>query len=244
MAEGIPVCRRSALVCVAIQAAVSAGVICADVNALKTTAGGPLVFVPCAGQAAARDLLDARPADALSVRNAVCAQIDLFRAGFHAKSVPVRDVFQSGRKGNHIFAQQPGSAQSVHLGVYFFVPVKKRDDDGVGILRKPFCHSFKRAQMPLGRAARADEDGVIPPDDPLSAELLRKLLKSGDQDIRLIRQVLLDIMPVSGQGKLKIVRKGRKLMKPLHHRERIFCPKNNTVHDLRGNRDPAYLTGV
>ena len=85
------------------------------------------------------------------------------------------------------------------------------------------------------------KDRIIAPDHSLFSDPVRQLPECRNEHFLLIRQSRLDLPPISGQGKLKIIHITAEFIQIREHGHRVLRPEHNTVDHFRGKIYPAHL---
>lgn len=97
--------------------------------------------------------------------------------------------------------------------------------------------------MLVYRVAAIEKNGVITPDDTLSADQFRQCLESADSFIQQ-RKIAFDLIIVGIQSKLKVIPIVIEPIQLVHKGSGIFAPEDNTVNEIRSESDSADLMYV
>ncbi len=175
----------------------------------------------------------------MPVADAELGQVETFRTGFQGQMILLRDIRKTACQliylrrvqGLKLFAQMP-------------VQVNKADDALLGVPGQPLGQFLKIIHMVISGVPRRQEDGIIPPDDPLRANSSGQLLKSRNDSVIFAGDARLQILSVGRQGELKIEGVVFQKGKAVQHGNGILCPEHDTVHHLRGQGDAADLVKI
>ena len=157
---------------VAVAAAMQAGVVLADVNALHAVADFALsrVFLDVDGRA--DDFLDAILVDTGAVFDAVGVEVDCLGARLQGNA----RAFGQAREalGDHLHLGDAERVQCERLCVALrlAIEVEKTDDAAVGVRRELLEHRGEVVQVLPDGVAVVEQDGVVAPDHAFLAELL------------------------------------------------------------------------
>ena len=79
----------------------------------------------------------------------------------------------------------------------------------------------------------AQENRIISPNYSFGSKFVWKALKWGNNNIAFRRYIALDIFAVRGQRELKIISIFFLYIQSVQHRQWVFCPKYNSIYDIR-----------
>lgn len=229
---------------IAVAAAVQAGVILADVDALHAVADVALsrVFLDVDGRA--DDALDAFLVDAGPVLDAVGGEVDCLGARLQDDAGTLGETSKALGQCVHLGDAERAQRERLCISLGLAVEVEKADDAAVGVRCEHFKHDGEVVQVPLDGVVVIEQDGIVAPDHARLAELLRHLLEGAD-DLALVGQARLDIVAVRRDGELEVERVLRaELCEMRQHRRGVLGPEDDAVDVLRPQRDAADLFAV
>ena len=237
--------RPAACVGIAIDAAVAAGVVGTDVHAVHTAAVRPLAVVRLRLNGTAADPFHPLPADAAGGADAEGAPVHFFTAGPHVQARLPADGADRIRQRRHVVRLGRADAAAAYRRAHLGVNVQKADGALLRISRQVPAQAGERVQNTRYIPIRVQQDGIEPPQHPVRPQPIRQAAK-GVRDSYLVRQAGLQLRAIGSQSKLKIVGDppGIQFRQARQEGGRILGPKDDAVHVLRRQVNPADLPGI
>lgn len=196
------------MVCVAVQAAVLAGVVGADLYTFDAAAFFSLIFVLASMDFAASYFFDQVFVNAAAMPYVIIGQIDGFCAGLNGYAVAMCDGGKLLCKSIQVISSKGIGMQVLHVFLVLNIIVHKADDAACSVSAQRFCNLSKSLYMVIGRVMIGKDDRVVPPDDAVCAKFVRQLLKYGEDYCFLVWDMAFDIAAIAGERELKIIRIG------------------------------------
>ena len=235
----IPLDGGRGVIGIAILASIQATIVNADINAGHTAAFFPLILILGQRQGLADDSFQQVTVDAMTVADAKPGQINGLCAGFQRKVVLPGDIRKAAcqlvnfglSKGSKLLAQMT-------------VQIYKANDTFIGVTGEPLRQFLEVMDMICCGVLGCQNDGIIPPDNSLWANLLGEVLKSWDDYIVFAGDTCFQILAVGIQGELKVKWVAVQQVKLVQHGGGVLRPKHDAVHHIRGKRNAADLFGI
>lgn len=157
--------------CVAIHAAVGAGLVTADVAGLGAIAAGAVAFAAgadgIAGDEGEADGVDAAGGDAAGFGLGADGGGEAVSGGDGGE---VAEEFLPGGEIGVVPGEVLGAGGGVEIAEGFAVEVGEAEDDFVGGSGEGGGEGFEIAAVPIGRSEGGEQDGVVAPDGGVGAE--------------------------------------------------------------------------
>ena len=165
---------------VAVAAEVQARVVLPDVDAFHAAAFRTLRRVFFHVDGAAEHAIDAFLVDARAMEDAVAIEVDGLGAGLEI------DAGSSGRTGEargdlfHVRRRHRQESERLRVARRFLVEVEKADDAALRVRRECREQAAEGGRVPVEGVFRAQEDGIVAPDDFFTADGAGKSLERLD----------------------------------------------------------------
>ena len=157
----------SAVIGITIETAIAAGIVKSEVYASGTPALGTLVLILLCVDRAAGKLCDQFAVDTAAVPDIAIGQINFFRTSIYCKAAGCGNGRQISGQGGDTAAGYFPDPQRPDVISYCGIHVNKADRAFSGIAAELSGQFREGAVVPAGCIGFIENDGIIPPDDPL-----------------------------------------------------------------------------